>query len=75
MTTPVTEATELEQLRQELADLRSGIPAHKHTSAAGAPWRCTSPYCDRGNDVRDKPQPGPAESPEFAELRYRRGNA
>lgn len=67
--------TELEQLRQELADIRSGIQAHSHTSTKGEAWRCTSPYCDRGGDVRDDPQPGPQETREFADLRYRRGNA
>lgn len=63
---------EIDDLRQELADLKSGIPVHRHTTTDGVPWSCTSPYCDRGNDVRNDPQPGPGETPQFAELRYRR---
>jgi hypothetical protein len=66
---------ELEFLRQQLADKNAGVPSHTHRDTAGEPWICTSPYCDRGNDVRDDPQPGPQETKEFAEIRYRRGNA
>jgi len=62
----------LDELMLEIQDLRSGIPFHNHTTTDGDRWRCVSPYCDRGNDVRDVPQPGPLETPDFAELRYRR---
>lgn len=38
---------ELAALRQEVSDLRAGIPFHIHKCAEGHDWRCTSPYCDR----------------------------
>ena len=38
---------ELHRLRQELADVKSGIPFHFHVPRDGsAGFRCTSPYCD-----------------------------
>jgi len=66
--------SEISDLRQELEDLKSSTPIHHHTTTAGDRWSCTSPYCDRGNDVRNDPQAGPGETPAFAEIRYRRAS-
>lgn len=57
---------------QELADLKAGIPTHVHTSSSGVLWRCSSPYCDRGGDIRDEPQHGPNETASEAAVKYRR---
>jgi len=61
-------------LERELADLRAGIPFHIHTTTSGVRWRCSSPYCDRGFDVRDEPKLGPGEGADDAR-RYRRDDA
>lgn len=61
------------ELMQELADLRSGIPVHVHTDTSGRGWRCTSPYCDRGNDIRDQPAVAPNAQDALGDrARYRR---
>lgn len=73
----MTTDEQLSAALQELADMKAGIPSHSHTNTKGQIWRCVSPYCERGNDVRDEPQVGAAETDiEGAKLRYRRqGNA
>lgn len=63
-------AEETRALLEELEDRRSGVNSHVHTSTKGEKWRCTSPYCDRGGDVRDEPQPAPNETQDQADARY-----
>ena len=67
----MTDAEMVKALLAELGDLKSGIPSHRHTDAKGSSWACTSPYCDRGWDVREDPQAGPGQSQADAN-RYRR---
>lgn len=69
MTAPLTNLEKA--LIAELSDVKAGVPSHKHTASSGEIWRCTSPYCDRGDDQRDEPQHGPGETADEAK-RYRR---
>ena len=61
-----------EELREELHDLRAGIPSHQHQPRDGSgAFRCTSPYCE------DLGSAEPATSPSGREdsTMYRRGGA
>lgn len=64
-------AMTMKSLFEELQDVKAGIASHKHTNAEGEDWRCTSPYCPRGNNVQDEPVAGPGDNPEIVKG-YRR---
>lgn len=69
MATQADKDLELELKRSRI--LLSGRPIHEHKSKDGSTWFCCSPYCPRGGDIRLRPQAGPGEDPEQADLDYR----